>query len=77
MGTDGQLQRSEQPIIALQLPHEHSGIAQCVTISIGVAGVQPGMDTDPERLIAAADQALYQAKKLGRNRVVTLQAGAA
>jgi len=61
-------------IIALQLPHEHSGIAQCVTISIGVAGVQPGMDTDPERLIAAADQALYQAKKLGRNRVVTLQA---
>src|SRR5262249_24823927 len=64
-------------ILELQVPHEHSGIARHVTLSVGIAGVLPGMDTDAERLIATADQALYQAKKLGRNRVVTLQAGAA
>ena len=38
-----------------------------VTISIGVAGHQPGETY--EHLIARADQALYQAKESGRNRV--------
>ncbi len=41
-----------------------------VTISIGIAWHQPGQDSDPAQLIEAADQALYQAKKTGRNRVV-------
>jgi diguanylate cyclase (GGDEF)-like protein len=58
----------------LEIAHEQSAIARHVTVSIGVAGLLPAMDADPERLIAAADQALFQAKKLGRNRVVTLQA---
>jgi diguanylate cyclase (GGDEF)-like protein len=61
-------------VLQLQVQHEHSGVAAHVTLSIGVAGLLPGRDVAPERLIASADQALYQAKKLGRNRVVTLQA---
>jgi diguanylate cyclase (GGDEF)-like protein len=64
-------------VAQLQVPHDQSQIAPHVTLSVGVAGLLPGMDADPERLVAAADQALYQAKKLGRNRVVTLQAEAA
>jgi diguanylate cyclase (GGDEF)-like protein len=63
-----------QAVLQLQIPHGHSAIAAHVTLSVGVAGLHPGMDAQPERLIAAADQALYQAKKLGRNRVVNLQA---
>ena len=39
-----------------------------LTISIGLA-VLPAKDTDPDRLMRIADQALYQAKRLGRNRV--------
>jgi diguanylate cyclase (GGDEF)-like protein len=40
-----------------------------VTVSIGVAGWHPDMD-GPERLVEAADAALYEAKRTGRNRVV-------
>jgi diguanylate cyclase (GGDEF)-like protein/PAS domain S-box-containing protein len=39
-----------------------------VTGSFGVASIRPDMETRQE-LIEAADQALYQAKKNGRNRV--------
>jgi diguanylate cyclase (GGDEF)-like protein len=38
-----------------------------VAVSIGVAQWTPEMGAFPDRLIAAADQALYDAKKAGRN----------
>jgi diguanylate cyclase (GGDEF)-like protein len=40
-----------------------------VTISVGVA-VSPEHGTDKALLLSRADQALYQAKTEGRNRVV-------
>jgi diguanylate cyclase (GGDEF)-like protein len=40
-----------------------------VTVSAGIASY-PGQGLTPDALIRAADQALYQAKALGRNRVV-------
>ncbi|MYN11332.1 diguanylate cyclase [Pseudoduganella aquatica] len=42
-----------------------------VTMSIGVASVVPSPHSSIERLIESADQALYAAKKAGRNRVVS------
>ena len=53
----------------LQLPHEKSPVAAHVTISIGVAAAVPGPETSPARLVAAADEMLYRAKREGRNRV--------
>ena len=40
-----------------------------ITVSIGVATAEPGSNGSAEKLIAAADRALYQAKQFGRNRV--------
>lgn len=41
-----------------------------ITVSVGVACFEPGHVGSFERLYAQADQALYEAKRLGRNRVV-------
>jgi diguanylate cyclase (GGDEF)-like protein len=43
-----------------------------ITVSLGVAGFPVHADT-PEILVHKADQALYRAKKQGRNRVVCAQ----
>jgi len=40
-----------------------------LTASFGVTSWNPGEDTDTELLIRRADEAMYRAKKLGRNRV--------
>jgi diguanylate cyclase (GGDEF)-like protein len=40
-----------------------------VTVSVGIADAAPTSDT-PEAVFERADQALYRAKKGGRNRVV-------
>jgi two-component system, cell cycle response regulator len=47
---------------------EHDGKPIAVTISVGVAVVRGPKDAQP--LIAAADAAMYEAKRTGRDRVV-------
>jgi diguanylate cyclase (GGDEF)-like protein len=49
-----------------------------VTVSVGVAGMPDDVDlkASPTELVAAADRALYEAKRLGRNRVAALGAQA-
>ena len=46
-----------------------------VTISLGVAMCDPKAPDNTERLLSAADTALYQAKRHGRNRVCSYHAG--
>ncbi|HUI38991.1 MAG TPA: GGDEF domain-containing protein [Candidatus Nitrosotalea sp.] len=53
-----------------QLAHEKSAASLSVTISIGVA-TSAGKASAPDRVLEAADQALYRAKANGRNRVET------
>lgn len=53
----------------LQVKHEYSGVALHVTMSVGVATCVPDEGMDPFELLQYADKKLYEAKKLGRNRV--------
>jgi diguanylate cyclase (GGDEF)-like protein len=54
---------------SLGIPHEASGTAPVVTISVGLETFIPTDELTPERLVAAADAQLYKAKHAGRNRV--------
>lgn len=54
----------------LEIPHTSSLVCPTLTLSIGVATINPHPDSTPDWLVAQADAALYQAKSMGRDRVV-------
>jgi diguanylate cyclase (GGDEF)-like protein len=62
-------ERVRQAVEALQLRHEGSSSALVLTVSVGVASGTALFGQAPESLVARADQALYLAKREGRNRV--------
>jgi diguanylate cyclase (GGDEF)-like protein/PAS domain S-box-containing protein len=62
-------ERMRGAVMGLRIRHEASPVSEFVTVSIGAASVIPRRGETPERLIGAADQALYEAKQGGRNRV--------
>ncbi|MCC8994867.1 MAG: diguanylate cyclase [Candidatus Contendobacter sp.] len=56
-------------VAACRIPHAHNTAASVVTVSIGVAAMPPEPEASLERLLAAADAGLYEAKNAGRNRI--------
>lgn len=56
-------------IARLKLPHSKSQVSQYVTVSFGVTSLIPASAFTPEQLLLNADQALYQAKMAGRDRI--------
>jgi len=70
---DGALQIAESmraEVEALKVEHAYSGVAKFVTVSLGVSTIVPEQSAKTGSLIHAADRALYQAKRSGRNCVV-------
>ncbi|MFL9650157.1 MULTISPECIES: GGDEF domain-containing protein [Exiguobacterium] len=67
-------ERIRQAVLKLNIAHEMYSPLRKVSVSIGVAEHAPTPSGDKTDLIEAADQALYQAKQSGRNRVSVGQA---
>ena len=61
-------ERIRAAISALNIPHTDSSAAEHVTVSVGAVSADASK-LAPNVLLLAADQALYAAKTLGRNRV--------
>jgi len=62
-------ERIREAVENLKIEHPASPVSQWVTVSVGVSALVPTRDRDPEALLHAADQALYEAKGAGRNCV--------
>jgi diguanylate cyclase (GGDEF)-like protein/PAS domain S-box-containing protein len=56
----------------LDIPHSESEIADCVTVSLGVATVNTTHLQSEDQVVALADEAMYNAKKAGRNKISLL-----
>jgi len=54
----------------LEISHRGSSVDEVVTVSVGTATMIPQPGDESGRLFEATDDALYQAKRAGRNRVV-------
>ncbi|MGH9084327.1 MAG: GGDEF domain-containing protein, partial [Acidimicrobiales bacterium] len=72
--SDGAREHAERLRSAVEHHFEAPGQPRSVTISIGVASI-PDHATAADALVAAADGALYEAKRGGRNRTCVALAG--
>ena len=59
-----------EDIRQLAIPHTTSAVSDVVTVTIGVATLQPSRLLTPERLIEASEKALYDAQKAGRDQFI-------
>lgn len=80
---DGAIKVAEdlrKTIADINIPHQQSTVSAIVTVSLGIATWHPALEEasaarevrSREELLARADQALYQAKRLGRDRYVVV-----
>ncbi|MGQ9866537.1 MAG: GGDEF domain-containing response regulator [Pseudanabaenaceae cyanobacterium] len=71
--TSGAIHISRKLQVALQvdpIPHPCSPLGDRLTLSIGIAGVVPRIGSQETKLVDACYQALNEARRLGRNRII-------
>jgi len=61
--------RLQQEMERVRLQHAQSPVKPYITLSIGVSSSIPSLGLLPERLVEAADNALYDVKRQGRNGI--------
>ncbi len=62
-------EKMRDTVARLNIRHEASKVTNKISLSIGVASMNPRGGENPDMLLAASDDALYRAKHAGRNRV--------
>ncbi len=60
----------QQSVQKLKLATAQPLVSEYVSLSFGVCCLMPNQNTSPQTLVKIADEALYEAKKQGRNRVI-------
>lgn len=73
---DGALHLAERIVAitrGLSIPHPDSSTGDVVTLSLGVGVLRPRPHLESSTLVCLADEALYEAKEGGRDRVVARQ----
>ncbi len=65
-------QKIHTSIRNLQLPHQKSLVSKYVSVSMGVSSYIPNYKSSPDILINITDEALYQAKRQGRDRICSI-----
>ncbi|SDB30712.1 diguanylate cyclase (GGDEF) domain-containing protein [Desulfonatronum thiosulfatophilum] len=69
-GAAGVAEKIRLAIQERSIPHAFNPLAPMITLSLGVAGLNPQRNgTTAQDLLLAADKAMYRAKSSGRNRV--------
>lgn len=74
--TDGAMRLAgemKEEIALLDIEHKFSGVANHISITIGISTIIPNEKSTIEEFINMADKALYHAKKKGRSRVEALE----
>ena len=69
MGARTIAEEIQKAIAEQRIPHRKSSVSKYLTISIGVATTIPDHESGMPDFINLADQALFKAKKLGRDRI--------
>jgi diguanylate cyclase (GGDEF)-like protein len=65
-------EQMRQAVTDLGIEHRASRTCATVSVSVGVAAIEPGLARKPRGATQLADEALYEAKLRGRNSVVVL-----
>ncbi|MEA3370433.1 MAG: diguanylate cyclase [Campylobacterota bacterium] len=64
------VEKTRAGVEALRIAHSKNSASEFLTISMGVCIVEPEDNSTEEEIYAKSDEALYEAKESGRNRVV-------
>lgn len=62
-------EKMRRRVLELEIPHSDSPVSSNVTVSLGVGSTIPAAKSHHSELIDSVDEALYEAKKFGRNRI--------